>query len=141
MAVLGHRDGPDDREEIGYVPAGVELRPASGLAETDMGQLGEQVAERLGGMPAGFWLHLDVDVLDEREMPASTYAAPGGLTWAQLEELLPPLLSSSRLAGLSLADLRPDLDPEGAHAGSAGRPLGRGDRVRTSGPPGRCCCG
>ena len=108
-----------------------------------MGRLGEQVAERLGGMPAGFWLHVDVDVLDEREMPASTYAAPGGLTWAQLEELLPPLLSSSRLAGLSLADLRPDLDPGGRLRRSSGGPHGRGaaDEDTSRCRPPRCIAG
>ena len=47
-----------------------------------------------------------MDVFDEGEMPAVTYAQPDGLTWEQVEALLKPLVSSPALAGLSIADFK-----------------------------------
>lgn len=59
-----------------------------------------------------FWLHLDVDVLDETVFPATDYLMPGGLNWSELAEVLPPLLSSPNLIGASLACYNPDKDPD-----------------------------
>ncbi len=39
-----------------------------------------------------------------------------GLRWGEVEILLRPLLSSSALSGLSIADLVPDKDPDGSYA-------------------------
>lgn len=50
------------------------------------------------------WVHFDADVFDEDEMPAVTYAQPGGLDWGQLEALLRPLVSSPALVGLPMAE-------------------------------------
>jgi arginase len=38
---------------------------------------------------------------------------PGGLEWEELAELLGPLCASPALAGMSLACLNPEKDPEG----------------------------
>lgn len=67
-----------------------------------------------GGRPA--WLHLDLDALDEQELPAVTYAQPQGVRWEELIELLRPLLAAANLVGFSLADLDADRDPTGEHA-------------------------
>ena len=48
--------------------------------------LNDFAPERLAGGP--FWIHLDVDVLDEREMPATDYLMPGGLNWDELTALM-----------------------------------------------------
>ena len=60
-----------------------------------------------------FWIHLDVDVLDEAAMPATDYLMPGGLEWDELAELLGPLCAAPGLAGLSLGCLNPEKDPGG----------------------------
>jgi len=60
---------------------------------------------------APFWLHLDVDVLDEAVFPATDYPMPGGLTWQELGEVLRPPLASPRLIGISLACYNPEKDP------------------------------
>jgi arginase len=57
-----------------------------------------------------------VDVLDSSAMPAVTYPQPGGPDLDQLAAVLPPLAASPRLIGVSVADFRPDLDPDGRHA-------------------------
>jgi arginase len=58
-------------------------------------------------------VHLDVDVLDEREMPATDYLMPDGLRWDELDELLRALCASPALAGLSLGCVNPEKDPTG----------------------------
>ena len=47
-----------------------------------------------GDFLEGFWIHLDVDVLDDELMPAVDYRMKGGLTFVELGELLKVLLKS-----------------------------------------------
>ena len=61
----------------------------------------------------GFWIHLDVDVLDSQLMPAVDSPQSGGLTYAELTALLVPLLQSPLAAGLDITILDPHLDPAG----------------------------
>ncbi len=58
-----------------------------------------------------YWLHLDVDVLDEAVFPATDYLQPNGLDWEELEALLAPLRAGENLVGISLACYNPDKDP------------------------------
>jgi arginase len=62
------------------------------------------------------WLHLDLDALDDHELPAVTYAQPEGLSWDELVELARSLLQAANLVGVSLADYEPDRDPTAEHA-------------------------
>jgi arginase len=59
-----------------------------------------------------FWLHLDVDVLDEAVFPATDYLQPNGLDWDELTAVLAPLAVSEELIGISLACYNPEKDPE-----------------------------
>ncbi|MGZ4398338.1 MAG: arginase family protein, partial [Gaiellaceae bacterium] len=59
----------------------------------------------------GFWVHLDVDVLDDAIMPAVDYRNAGGLTWDQASELLRGLLTEPRACGLDVTIYNPNLDP------------------------------
>jgi len=61
----------------------------------------------------GFWIHFDVDVLNDEIMPAVDSRTPDGLQYEELREILIPLLSDPKVAGLTLTILDPDLDPEG----------------------------
>ena len=62
---------------------------------------------------AGYWLHLDVDVLDPAVMPAVDSPDPGGLGRDELVELLAPLAASPRCVGMEVTVFDPDLDPDG----------------------------
>ncbi|MER7823424.1 arginase family protein [Streptomyces sp. NPDC096097] len=62
---------------------------------------------------AGFWVHLDADVLDPSVMPAVDSPDPGGLLPDELAELLAVLVGSPRCAGLNVTIYDPDLDPHG----------------------------
>jgi arginase len=65
---------------------------------------------------AGFWIHLDADVLHRSIMPAVDSPNPGGITFAQLSGLLRVLLASPRVCGMHVTILDPELDPDGTHA-------------------------
>jgi arginase len=64
----------------------------------------------------GFWVHLDVDILDAEVMPAVDSPDPGGIDHSQLRELLRPLLASNKCMGIDVGIFDPDLDPDGVYA-------------------------
>jgi arginase len=64
----------------------------------------------------GFWVHLDVDVLDDELMPAVDYRHPGGLTWEETAEILRGLLGDEGARGLEVTIYNPRLDPGGSLA-------------------------
>jgi len=64
----------------------------------------------------GFWVHLDVDVLDDTLMPAVDHHHPGGLTWEEAGSVLRSILQTPRVAGLDVTIFNPRLDPDGALA-------------------------
>jgi arginase len=63
--------------------------------------------------PDGFWIHLDVDVLDPLIMPAVDSPDPGGLNYPELISLLDPLVSHPLCTGMEITILDPDRDPDG----------------------------
>jgi arginase len=73
--------------------------------------------ERKDG-PTGFWIHFDVDVLDDAIMPAVDYRLPDGLSWDELTAVLRAAVASGRSAGLGVTIFNPTLDADGqiAHA-------------------------
>ena len=61
----------------------------------------------------GFFIHFDVDALDDRIMPAVDSRTEDGLSYDELAEILTPLLSSPKAVGMEITILDPDLDEEG----------------------------
>ena len=114
--MLGARD-PEEAVHIAGLLEG-ELADLLVLSPDDLRaqglrEAGDLAAKRLAAGPGRFWIHLDVDVLDEAAMPATDYLMPGGLEWEELAELLPPLCASPAAAGLSIGCLNPEKDPGG----------------------------
>jgi hypothetical protein len=64
----------------------------------------------------GFWIHLDVDVVDSSEMAAVDSPEPNGVPFRTLTQLLTQLVASPFCAGLEVTIYDPDLDPTGACA-------------------------
>lgn len=71
---------------------------------------------RNGGPDAGFWIHVDADVLDDVIMPAVDYRLPGGLSWKELTTVLRVAIQSRRSVGLEVTIYNPQLDPDGTGA-------------------------
>jgi arginase len=99
-------DGMRQPENLPHPPL---LYGAAELRAQGLGAAAGELAERLGSGP--FWLHLDVDVLDQAVFPATDYPQPEGLGWEELAALLGPLAASDALVGASLACYNPDKDP------------------------------
>lgn len=106
---LGHRDddehAADARRVIGRVV------PAAALTEHGAPWAHAAIRETAG---SGYWLQLDVDVLDPTVMPAVDSPDPGGLGATELTELLRALAPEA--AGASVTVFDPDLDPDGRYA-------------------------
>jgi arginase len=64
----------------------------------------------------GYWVHLDVDVLDPSVMPAVDAPAPGGIAYPELEHLLRGLLPEPECLGIEVTVFDPDFDIEGVYA-------------------------
>ncbi|MEU4289230.1 arginase family protein [Kribbella sp. NPDC026596] len=113
-ALLGIRE---DDEYVGDVEkAGIPVWPARTIA-ADPAQAAAQTLEHLERDELdGFWVHLDVDILDAEVMPAVDSPDPGGIDHAQLRALLQPLLASAKCAGIDIGIFDPDLDPDGVYA-------------------------
>jgi arginase len=110
--VLGARD-PDEAVDIAPLLEG-KLAELVVLSPDDLRAQGlRDVGELAAARPERYWIHLDVDVLDERVMPATDYLMPGGLEWEELAELLAPLCAAPTAVGLSVGCLNPVKDPGG----------------------------
>jgi arginase len=70
-----------------------------------------------------FWVHLDVDVLDQEVMPAVDSPGSPGLDYDEVATLLRGFLASPRCLGLDVTIFDPDLDPDGAYADGISRML------------------
>lgn len=113
-ALVGFRDRAESIADGMRQPEDLVRPPllygAEELCERGVAAAGAELAKRLGA--AGpFWLHLDVDVLDEAAFPATDYLQPNGLDWDELTALLAPLAASEELIGASLACYNPEKDP------------------------------
>ena len=84
------------------------------LRELGFAGAAERAVEKLRANGVeGFWVHLDADVLDDALMPAVDSRQPGGMSYAELVQLLRPLLRSGLAVGMEITIFDPELDPTG----------------------------
>ena len=65
----------------------------------------------------GFWLSLDLDVVDQDDFPATDYLMPDGISLDELHDLLLPLGRDDAVIGASVACYNPTKDPGGVLGG------------------------
>lgn len=109
-AHIGHRPDDEDQQEVRGLLGLVT--PAADVIARGASDIAAASAEVAG--PGGYWLQLDVDVLDPSVMPAVDSPDPGGLDKAQLTDLLRAL--APQAIGASITVFDPDLDPDGRFA-------------------------
>ena len=81
------------------------------------GGVAARIATVLAAKPdQGFWMHLDVDVLDEAVMPAVDSPGSPGMPPDDLVEIMRPLVADERCRGMTVTVFDPDLDPHGRYA-------------------------
>ncbi|MGV1049142.1 MAG: arginase family protein, partial [Solirubrobacterales bacterium] len=113
-AIVGFRDREESIEDGMRQPETLDpvpiLRSAAELRASGAGA-GAAEVERALAAGGRFWLHFDVDVLDQDVFPATDYLMPGGLDWPPAREILGVLAGSPALIGASLGCYNPDKDP------------------------------
>ncbi|MDM1348658.1 arginase family protein [Myroides marinus] len=63
----------------------------------------------------GFFIHLDVDVLNDQIMPAVDCRQEDGLSYEELKQILIPLIKAEKCIGVEITILDPDLDSTGVY--------------------------
>ena len=117
---------PDDvvligRRDVGQTYYGHSALGASGILDLHGAFVGEKgvaatiaaALERLGRSAlAGFWIHVDADILDPSVMPAVDSPEPGGLSIDTLAGLIAPLAHHPRALGMQITIYDPALDAD-----------------------------
>lgn len=106
---VGHRDDDEHAEQLRDLLAHV-ISSRTVVAE-GAATVGDRIAAHFAQSSAGYWLHIDLDVLDPKLMPAVDSPDPGGLDAGALTELLAALARDA--VGASVCIFDPDLDPSG----------------------------
>jgi arginase len=110
VVVVGHRDHAEAAGD-GSRPLARSITAFDLAAVRSLGATG--TARRAIAEPTRrSWIHLDVDVLDDRLMPAVDYRMPAGLSWEELEVILGVALKSGQPVGLDVTIMNPRLDPD-----------------------------
>ena len=118
--MLGQRDA-NYRHEIG-VSSIADRVPLHGAEELrrDPEQIAAQAAAHVAVEASGWWLHVDLDVLDRKAFRACGAAGdpsmPEGLTWAELTHVTRTAVQAGGCRGWSIGVYNPDLDPDGRDA-------------------------
>lgn len=120
VVAFGYRDGEDDahatREAFRASP--MQHVPIAAIRATGALACMRTALRTLASKPLdGLWIHLDVDVLDPRWMPAvDSPEPPGGLDRDELQQVLALLLAHPATLGLQVTVFDPERDPGGEHA-------------------------
>jgi arginase len=112
--VVGVRTNDDDLEELEAL--NIQVSDSEQLREVGAKLIGAKALETVTKFTNGFWIHLDLDVVDESEMSAVDCPEPNGPSFSVLGELLTQLLSSPSCVGMEVTIYDPDLDPSGLGA-------------------------
>jgi arginase len=112
MILMGARD-QEEAADIGDLPDRLGLTVFGPDAiKAGPADVGRVARDRFASSATPYWLHLDVDVLDEAAFPATDYLMPGGIDLPQLAELLLPLGQDPHLIGASVGCYNPQKDPD-----------------------------
>ncbi len=120
VALLGYRvfdDGTDRHRGVHVRDTGILVKDLDdvrreGLDATLQAALARVTRPEL----AGFFVHVDADVLDDAVMPAVDYRSAGGLSFAEVAQIVRSACATGMAAGLELTIFNPALDADGSLA-------------------------
>lgn len=113
VVVLGIR--AQDEYRLDLQAAGIVTRPVPTLRAEGAARTAQWAHDQLADC-AGYWVHIDVDVLDPAVMPAVDAPDPGGIAFPELELLLAGLVDTPHCLGVEITVFDPDYDQDGAYA-------------------------
>ncbi len=112
VIALGSR--PEDEHAAEARGTGIKVVDTAEIGRRGAAETGRAIVATLERADlAGYWVHLDADILDAALLPAVDSPEPGGLTFGDLSGLLRALLGSASAVGLEITVFDPDLDPDG----------------------------
>jgi arginase len=118
VIAFGMRDSEFDSDYLAQdsgssIPPELEMITLADIRRAGFENAIAKVAKSLArDQSDGFWIHLDVDVLDDAIMPAVDYRMPNGLSWAELVACVKTAISTGRAIGMQVTIYNPKLDPE-----------------------------
>jgi arginase len=133
VTLLAHRDTADAQSHGSQrvEESGIGVIDLHALRECGASATAKRALERLTRSDlAGFWIHLDADVLDDAIMPAVDYRMPGGLQWDELTTILRTAIASGKALGIDVTIFNPKLDKDGLIARRFAEALGEGLKAR-----------
>jgi arginase len=111
VLALGPRDADEiDSAGVDHIYPAATLRDGDWLVGAALDVLPQLVRGTVTTAPAGWWLHIDLDVLSSRALSAVDYQQPGGVDWSRLDDVLAAILSVDGCRGASVVIYNPDLD-------------------------------
>jgi arginase len=113
IVVIGIRQHDEYRMDLRA--AGIEYRTVPMLRSEGAARSAAWAREVLADC-AGYWVHVDVDVLDPSVMPAVDAPESGGIAYGELELLIAGLTDIPGCLGLHVSVFDPDYDPFGTYA-------------------------
>jgi arginase len=125
---VGQRDGEETKkyQSQDILETGIKCFPLSDIESRGMERITNHVLLYTAHLDVeGFWIHFDADVLSDELNPAVDYRLPGGLSFAQIEQLLCNLLLTGSIVGISVTIFNPRLDNTGNISKSIAQSLGQ----------------
>ena len=112
---VGNREY-DEAYEKPIIDSAINYFDLNSLRETGLTNCTRQFLEMVDSNKLdGFFIHLDLDVLNDEIMPAVDCRQEDGLSYAELTTLLELLISSPQAAGIEITILDPNLDQTGKY--------------------------
>lgn len=118
VVCLGYRDATYVVDAGGSTPEGTEINLLP-LEQIRNGGFGNTVADALDSLQTksrAFWLHFDVDVLNDAVMPAVDYRIADGLSVGEVVEIIRRARNTGHLRGMNITIYNPTMDWDGTAA-------------------------
>lgn len=113
-------DSPDIQETA------IRCFSLEAIEQNGIAAITSDVLQHIDALPVtGFWIHFDTDVLADAINPAVEYHLPGGLQFDEASYLIRHLLSTGRIAGMSVTIFNPAMDKDGSIAREITACIGR----------------
>jgi arginase len=117
-SVFGFRDDRQVAEHGGGDPraAGIHCQSLADIRLAGFGTSSAAAIERALASGKPFWIHLDLDVLDDAIMPANDHRLTDGLSIGEVVAMVRRAVATGQAAGINVTIFNPDLDWDGSIA-------------------------
>lgn len=112
VRLFGVRPDDDCLEELRSIP--IPYVRSDAVTGRNPSTAVAKLARSIDAACVGFWVHLDVDVVDPSEISAVDSPGGPGLTLAEVASVVGVLVRAPRFVGLDVTIFDPDLDPDGS---------------------------